>query len=610
MRSTTLALGIVGGTIFAGQTVSAQPTNPATTPPFVESLVVTATLEDAPRPEIPSSLSVVEQREIDDRQAVSVGELIATTPGATLLTTGGPGRAGSLFLRGADSNQTLVLWNGIPLNDPLYGGFDFAFLPVDGAAKVEVVRGPASSLYGSHAVAGVVQVLTASRQGAGIRLEGGENAYRRASVAAGQVYGAWQVDFVGLHREGDGEVPNDDFTSDDALLRLGWQPLPGLQVGALARFDDSEVGLPWSYGQLQLRQRSAWREHQLATPLTWTRGAWSLDAQLSQFSSELAYRNPDDPFFTRGDGEGRSTRARAAVVHHLEAAWGSGWIGGGGEWQRQTARSASNFGTEIGDESRRNWASFVEASWSLGAVRVEAGLRRDDDEGYGQHLSPRAGLVWSLRHELRLRASFGEGFRAPALGELYYPFSGNPDLEPEESRSFELAVDYQPGAFTVSLAAFDNRQHNLIDYDFAANRNVNVGEARSRGLELGIGWRSQLLAVELNASRLEAEDERTGAPLLRRPEESANLLLRAHPGPLTLHATMRYVGARPDRDAATFALIELPSYVRVDLGVQWSATPWLSPYARVENLADRAYEEVAGYPAPGRTFVGGAALSF
>jgi vitamin B12 transporter len=612
LRSTTLALGIVGGSILAGAHPStAQPSSADPSPsPFTDQLVVTATLEEAPRPELSSSLDVLPSEEIHARQAVSIGELVATTPGATLLASGGPGRAGSLFLRGADSNQTLVLWNGIALNDPLYGGFDFAFLPADGTAKVEIVRGPASSLYGSHAIAGVIQVLTAARQGGTLRLEAGENAYRRGSLAAGRSFGAWQADLVALHREGDGEVPNDDFASDDGLLRLDWQAREGVRVGLLGRANESEVGLPWSYGQLQLRQRSAWEEWQVAVPVEVVAGAWSLDGRLSQFASELAYRNPDDPFFTRGDGRGRASRARAAAVRRFAPTWGDGWIGGGGEWERQTARSESNFGTEIDDETRRSWASFVESSLAVGNLRLEAGLRRDDDQRFGQHLSPRAGLVWAARSDLRLRASWGEGFRAPALGELFYPFSGNPELEPEESRSFELAVDYQPGAFAFSLAAFDNRQTNLIDYDFVANRNVNVGRAESRGVELSARFAAAWFAAELNASRLDAKDARSDQPLLRRPEQSANLVLRATPGAFTLFAVGRFVGERPDRDAATFALISLPSYTRVDLGARWALRSWLEPFARVENVADRDYQEIAGYPAPRRTFVGGLAVSF
>jgi|CXWL01.1.fsa_nt_gi vitamin B12 transporter len=610
MRQSVLTLGIVGATILgsasAGSFAVAQSAPAVATTSFNDTLVVSASLEAEPADDLPVSVTKLDAATIADRQLLSVADAIATTPGVTVARSGGPGNVTSLFLRGTDSTHTLVLWNGVALNDPLFGAFDFGYLPLDGAERVEVVRGPASALYGGEALAGVVQVVTARHDALALRLEGGENAYQRAALAGGHNLGRLHVDLAGHHRRGDGELANDDFASDDLLLRgevsLGDQG----KVGAIARGNDSVLGQPWSGGQPQLHQRSTWVEHEVAVPVSWEAGRWSLAGQLAGTASAYRYRNPDDPYFTRGDSEAESRRARAVATLRNDL----GWLAAGAEWQRLEGTSASDYGVAIDQRRQSSRAVFVDGHASWGQLELHGGAREDNSDVYGSHLSPRGGVVWAVQPELRLRASWGEGFRAPSLGELYYPGSGNAALEPEESRAAELGVDYVAGPWAAQVALFDIRLANLIDFDFATYQNLNIGRARSRGVEVSLGWRGALAAVEVNGTRLDAIDLDTRERLLRRPEQSANLTVRVYPGRLMLYGTGRYVGARPDVDPVTFARVDSPSYTRLDLGARLTVNGWLAPYGRIENVADRRYAEVAGYPAPRRTLVGGIALTF
>jgi vitamin B12 transporter len=237
-------------------------------------------------------------------------------------------------------------------------------------------------------------------------------------------------------------------------------------------------------------------------------------------------------------------------------------------------------------------------------------VRRDDNDVYGGKTSFRGGAVVSLGHGNRLRASYGEAFRAPSLGELFFPGSGNPGLQPETGESFEVGVEHASGGWRLGLTGFENRQHNLIDFDFVNFRNINVGRTRSRGAEAEIGYRKGLFDARLNGTYLKAEDRETGLSLLRRPERSANLVLTANPGVWTFNVVGRYVGPRADVDPITFVRAENGSFTRFDLAARWHALPRVSPYARVENVADQEYDEVLGFPSPRRTWIGGVAFDF
>ena len=270
----------------------------------------------------------------------------------------------------------------------------------------------------------------------------------------------------------------------------------------------------------------------------------------------------------------------------------------------------SVFGVNLEGESQRTTALFGEWRRSFGRLALDVGLRLDDNDVYGSATSPRVALLVKLSEGTRFHASYGEGFRAPSIGELFFPFSGNAALEPETSASAELGIEHRRGGLELALTAFENRLENLIDFDFASFRNVNVGRARSRGLELEAAYAGRYLRARWNATLLETEDRDTGLDLLRRPERLANLVLTVTPPDWSVNLTARYVGDRADVDPATFARAEIGGFVTLDLAAERRLGARLSPYARLENLLDREYAEVLGFPAPRRTLVGGLAVRF
>ncbi|MCB1037243.1 MAG: TonB-dependent receptor, partial [Acidobacteria bacterium] len=344
----------------------------------------------------------------------------------------------------------------------------------------------------------------------------------------------------------------------------------------------------------------------LAIPLDLLAGSWQVGGHLSRVDTAFEFRDPD-AFFSLNDTDVERLRGRLVASRDLG---GRLWLGFGGEWQRSEVTNVSTFGVNLDGADHENLATFLQARYRQGPVVLEAALRRDEHQVFGSETSPSLGLAVRLGGGMRLRASYGQGFRAPSLGELFFPFSGNPDLRAETSESYELALERQTGPWRFSVAAFDSRQENLIEFDPATFVNVNRGGTRNRGAEGEISLSKARLALTANFTYLNAEDESTGKALARRPRESGSFHLVYRPAEASLSLIALYVGRRPDLDPVTFEDTTNGSYTRLDLAARWQRWQQFQPYGRVENLVDEDYDEALGFPAPGRTFVGGVSWTF
>lgn len=573
------------------------------TPPSLhEEIIVTAALEDGVPSELPVSVTTIGAPEIRRRQATDVLQLLRTVPGLAVAQSGSPGKVGSVFMRGAQSSQTLVLWNGLRLNDPYFGGFDWAFLSTDGVERIEVVRGPASALYGSDAIGGVVQVLGGRGIGGGTaRIEAGEDAYGRLGLAWGGDFGRARVDVAGHARTGEGGAANDFYDGEEARLKLDWTVGSQASVGLFARAGRSEVGIPVASGTLTPRRRQESDTVQIGVPFEARWGKWRLEGALAQVESDLVFSDPD-AVFSRSDTDAERLRMRSVATYRAED---GAWLAIGADWEREEVTSSSNFGPALTSESRRTSAVFAQAQKAWGALRFDLGVRSDHDEFYGSALSPRAGVVADLPRRVQLFASYGEGFRAPSLGELFFPFYGNPDLAPEESASGEIGVRRQGERWSVAAAGFATDLENLIETNPLTFTAVNVGRAEIRGAELEVGYRHGIVDARASLTLLDTEDLSSGEQLLRRPSESVALVLTVSPEAFTSTLTTRWVGERFDIDPVTFERRLNEDHFVADIALTWQASPRLAPYARVENLADRKYEEVLGFAALGRTVIVG-----
>jgi len=274
---------------------------------------------------------------------------------------------------------------------------------------------------------------------------------------------------------------------------------------------------------------------------------------------------------------------------------------------------ASSFGVNLDGRAVTVTSAFVQDMWAASdSVQVLAGARWDDADRWGSELSPRIGVGWWAAPGWKLRASYGEAFRQPSVGELYFPFSGNPGLDAETSRSWELGVTRWFGSrLRIDLDGFWTSLDNLIEYDFATNTFANVATAKIKGAEAGVLWSvAKGLDVRAQATWLDTRGD-DGRSLLRRPRWSGALTLAGRLGRrLRLDLTVAVIGRRADVDPVTFTRSAAAGAATADLALAWRVTPHADLTLRAINLLDRRYQEVLGYPAPRQRIIGGLRARF
>ncbi len=283
-----------------------------------------------------------------------------------------------------------------------------------------------------------------------------------------------------------------------------------------------------------------------------------------------------------------------------------------GNWERWKVDDGSNFGPNLTDQRTEIWGVGAQDAWTLGAFIITAGLRYDHHSVFGEAWSPRGTISWLSADGLwKVRGSGGTGFRAPTVGELYYPFSGNPDLKPEHSVSYEVGAERYVGDGRAEVSLFWNDLKDLIVYDFNQALNLNIGKARTRGVE--VGWRQSVLpnlAVDANYTYLDAQNLVDDSRLLRRPHHAASLGVDWRPipvpGPLSAAdlrrlAPGRIRGQRPrDRSLVPARRLHGPL----------AGEPRSRALLRLTNAFNHQYDEAAGYPNPGLLVAGGLDVRF
>jgi TonB-dependent vitamin B12 receptor len=603
--------------IATAQTASPYTYNPQPTQVFESEITVTTTGVAADTQEVPAPTTVISRAEMDDSQADNAADLLRRVPGVTVARAGDEGKQASVFTRGTNSNQTLVLFDGVRLNSPYLGGYDLSLLTTAGLDRIEVARGPYSALWGADAVGGVINVIpqrAGNQTTAHLLGEWGERGWQRYEgdlALGGEHFGLY---LSGFYRTGDGELDNSDFMTQQVLLDLGWSwGTRGSRLAVIAQDLQAETGIPFvTPGVPTAHRRQESKQRLVAIPLRWAIGErWTVELVGSSVEREFEFRDPEDGFgLTEMNTSADTTQARLASHHRL----GGHTLSWGGEWRSDEVTDSSNFGVNLENVSTDVTSAFLQDTWQAGtALRLIVGARWDDTEQWGDELSPRVNLGWKMSNRFELRVGYGEAFRPPTLGEMYFPLSGNPDLVPETSASYELGLVYTPARGKTRWQAnlFATDLENLIEFDFASYTNRNIGTAEIRGAELLIETRLTGVSYQqIQATWLDTADE-ADDPLLRRPEWSASYTLG---GLLWYHlsgdVSLYWVGERDDVDPETFERTTVDDYFTVDLALAWEVMTQLELTLRVRNLFDEEYQEIMGYPAPTRRIMGGVRATF
>lgn len=588
----------------------------------LDEVVVTGTRTEVALADSLVPTQVIDRAEIERSQARSLVDLLKGRAGVGFTNQGGLGKLSTINIRGTESDHVLVLVDGIRIGSATAGLAMFQDLPVDQIDRIEIVRGPRSSLYGSEAIGGVIQVFTRNA-GPGLdrrfRVGGGSHGLREAGAGFGYRGERGWVSADAAWQENDGfdacrgsgalfqgcfaDEPDDDGYRNVSLnLRAGVRLADTLELEAHAlnadafnEFDGTIFGGNEADNVQQV----------LGGRLQWTPSARTrLTARLGRASDKS-----DNGFFDAAGG----TRSFVSIFDtrrdtaSLQGDFGFGdahLLSAGADWQRDEVTSSVTFLDGDGSpvDGRDNTGVFVEYQGRFGAHRLQASVRNDDNEQFGSHATGSLGWGMGLGNGLRLSASAGTGFKAPTFNDLYFPFSANPALEPERSKSLNIGLAQQAGAWRWGFDAYETRIDDLIGLD-AMWIPQNIEQARIRGAELTgavalAGWD---FAAQLSHTdpRNRTEGGNHGRLLPRRARNTGRIDIDRAFGDLRLGLTANGASHRYDNADNS---VRLGGYATLDLRLAWALTPRWTLEARADNVFDRAYETIAWYNQPGREY--------
>jgi len=579
-----------------------------TLPVRLDPVVTTATRTAADPQTVGSAVDVISSADLARRQVSSLAGALGAAAGAPLFASGQSGAVASLFLRGANSNQTLFLVDGIRLNDPntdyqvYLGG-----ACVGACDSLEIAHGPQSTLYGGEAVGGVVALRAQRGEGAPagrVAVEAGSFGTVQGAVSAQGESGATAYAFSAQGGRTDNDRVNNRFDSATTILRLDRKLNDRASVGGTLRWFHGVYGDPGDR-YTNDPDNTEREENLLVTAFTDVKlaDAWTAHAILG---------GQDRRFVAEAPRTGRATGV--TVVKNRRAVIDAQTTYTGSERHRitagVTAEANRTRNTGFGDINRRQglFAVFAQDEFTpVENVFLTAGLRNDDFDTFGRATTGRATAAWLVVPKtVKLRASYGTAFRSPSFLDLYGQnafYVGNPNLRPETARGWDAGVDYylKDRSGTFSATWFDTDFTDLIASTSNFRSVENIQHARTRGAEFSATAKfSAAFDARVSYTYLEAENRTTHVRLLRRPRQSGSADAWHDFGSgVSAGAGVTFAAHRRDFDAKTFAQIDAEDYTVARLYAAWQATPRLALKVRLENLLDENYEAVNGYPATG-----------
>jgi vitamin B12 transporter len=595
----------------------------------LEPVVVTGTTLETPAEQVGASVTIIEGDAFETRHYPTVDEALRSVPGVDIRRSGSFGKTTSVSIRGANPNQVQVLVDGVRVKSPTLGQADLADVAPDTIERIEVIRGPQSTIYGADAIGGVVHIIT--RRGSGpptayASQEVGNNDTLRTRAG---LSGSWQwFDYaVGFyHLESNGQFVNDGTNQDAASARFGVAlPWGNTRVGLAVRYNKTDIGLPIEFvgnpSPIQptidpnTRQESETYSASLdvhTRPVGWWEGA----LRLSRYFNNQAFIDPPDPFpcppatFGVCDFPGRFKVSRHEVEglsHFHIGAWSTSSFGI--EWREESATVQGS--TAFSPHTETVSGLFEQKFRFFDRLFMSAGVRVEDNSAFGRSTTERGSLAYLVKGwGTRLHGGAGSGFRAPTFNDLFFPGFSNATIQPEKSFSWDVGVDQRllGDRVKVGLTYFHSKFTNQIFcclplpvFPFATT--ANIGRSRSAGIE----FVSEVvlldnLVASLNYTYTDTENLLTDRLLPREPHHRWNGSLTWEPiRRLSLFAEV-HAGTR---QFETLGDVYNSGHTRVDLGGTWrlleryGKLSALDLIARIDNVLNEGYAEVRGFPALG-----------
>ena len=593
-------------------------------------VVVTGSRVATTPEKIAANVTVLEREDFDVEKPGKLADLLRRVAGVHVDQVGGRGGTGSVYVRGADPNYTLVLIDGVRVNDPTNargGSFDLSALDMADVERVEVARGPYSAVYGGDALAGVINIITRhvpEKKGyASIDAMGGTYDTREIALNVGgpAVGGNWNMGFSDTH-EGE-QVRGNEFASQRVSGNFDIEFSTSTTLNFSGRYSETErEGFPddsggYEFADIRDVEKRDADEVVFGLGLTHRAG----DAT---FALTLGYLDRDDHIDSPGvapgirDPFGVPPSIVDSNLERLTATFTGTQkfsenvsLAYGAEWQRE--EGASDGSLDFGGGfvlptsfalTRNSWAPFAEARLdSSFGLSTQIGVRVDNPDGYPSVTSPRVRVAYEFADSgFTVASAWGKAFKLPSMYALGHPLVGNPDLVPERGESYEIELSQRllDGAARWSATYFDGEFRNAIDFDSGPPPMlVNRNRVDSNGFELagqlGIGEQWALDASVTNVDSRIA----SGGELRNRPEWRAGL--GAHWAPnamLKFSAAATYTGSSFDSSIPT-GDVRLPAYTRIDASAVWQISPRFETYLAIDNLTDEQYEQFVGFEARG-----------
>ncbi len=612
----------------------------------LDKIVVSANRSETALHEVGSSITVITREEIEQRQKRFVLDLLRTVPSVDVVRSGGPGGLTYVGIRGDKPEHTLVLLDGVRMNDPASTGvsFDFSTLTTDNIERIEILRGPQSTLYGSDAIGGVINIIT--RRGKGkpagfVSAEGGSfgTALEKAALSGGvgilnYSLGLSRQDTSGISSAAErfGNHETDGYHATSVATRLGISPVRNFDFDCIVRYLNSKADLDNGGGAGMDDPNYIVRSEEAIVRgqgrLSLFQDFWEQTLGISFSNLDRSYRNDKDalhPFdLERGTYHGESLAVDWQNTLHLHK---TNTLILGLETREEKAHSDyysesfyGPYSSAFPGESDRITGYYLQDRISLwDSWFTTLGVRLDDHSRFGTETTYRFTSSYSVKQTgTRIKGSYGTGFKAPSLYQLYAPIFGNQALQPEKSTGWDIGVEQSllRGRVTLGASWFSNDFDDLIEFDSSASLYRNTAKAESYGVELmATVTPTDDLTLQAGYTWTKTKDKATGLELLRRPEDKfsfdANYRFNKK-GNVNLEVA--YVGKRHDNyfDPLTYATtrVKLGGYMLVNLAASYDVTRWLQLFVRIDNLFDREYEEAYGYGTPGISSYGGVKVSF
>ena len=612
------AAALYAATLADGTTNTVRAQSASQTPELT-NLVVTATRLPTSPDRVGSSVTVINAEELEDKQTTFVLDAIRRVPGLAVGRAGGFGNLSQVRMRGAEGNHTLVLIDGIEVNDVGFNSeFDFGNLLTDNIDRIEILRGAQSTLWGGDAIGGVINIITNKGKGnpsAAAFVEAGSFQTGRASATISGSDGAWSYSFnasrfqshgISQANENNGNRETDGHDNDSFIGHIGVQALDSLSLEAVARYRDSTLETdPQTFNLVTFlsdppadgitRTDGIARQGRITATADLFGGLAEAIVSAQYSDTDTIQRNQTfgTPTFL---SDAKRTKFDAQTNVHLKD---NHTIVAGAETEEEGIVTSTQTQTDV--EIHAIYAQYLLSPRPN--LDLSAGMRRDDHQSFGKQDTYRLTASYLFeRTGTRFKGSYGTGFKVPQLGELF-GFFGNPNLQPETSDGWDIGVvqDFWGDRARAEVVYFANDIADLIA--FTGGTLQNAGESEIVGVETSLSFAAtEDFNLTLSYTWTDAADKSTGRELVRRPRHVASIDAAWRFSPRwnsTLSAT--YTGEQDDLDFSKPAgtqQVTLEAFTKVDVTLSYQVTDRYEIYGRIENLLDEDYEEVVGYGVP------------